>query len=125
MHEPIEQREALWTRFLETWPLASLGSMTLEQYNQAGIDNSFCRWLEKHTESLGSIWGGSALKFGIYSRANTSKEATEQAGVITNNEYAWYSKYGAKAAEASPRCEPWWYKLLVPHRLAGWMILRG
>lgn len=100
MHESIEQREALWTRFLETWPLASLSSMTLEQYNQAGVDNSFCRWLEKHTESLGSIWGGSALKFGIYSRSNTSKEATEQVGVISDNEYAWYSKYGATAAEA-------------------------
>jgi len=52
MNEPIAEREALWTQFLERWPLESLRQMSLEEYNQAGSDDHFCRWLEKHTESL-------------------------------------------------------------------------
>lgn len=93
MHEPIEQREALWDKFLQRWPLEQLPSMTLPAYNQAGSDDSFCRWLEKHLESLGSIWGGSSLKFGIYSRANTEKDPSGQNGVMANGRYAWYSRY--------------------------------
>lgn len=57
MHEPIEQREELWDRFLQRWPLEQLPSMTLPAYNQAGSDDSFCRWLEKHLES----WGRSGV----------------------------------------------------------------
>lgn len=94
MNEPIGQREALWDKFLQRWPLEQLSSMTLPAYNQAGSDDSFCRWLEKHLESLGSIWGGSSLKFGIYSRANTEKDPSGQNGVTANGRYAWYSRYG-------------------------------
>src|SRR5690606_27188323 len=94
MNEPIEEREALWDKFLRRWPLDQLTTLTLEAYNQAGSDDSFCRWLEKHLESLGSIWGGSSLKFGIYSRANTEKDPSGQKGVTANGRYAWYSRYG-------------------------------
>lgn len=94
MNEPIEEREALWDKFLRRWPLDQLTTLTLEDYNQVGADDSFCRWLEKHLESLGSIWGGSSLKFGIYSRANTEKDPSGQNGVTANGRYAWYSRYG-------------------------------
>lgn len=100
MHEPIEQREALWDNFLQRWPLKQLAAMTIETYNQAGSDDSFCRWLEKHTESLGSIWGGSSLKFGIYSRANSKKDPSSQNGVTSNERYAWYTRYGQSEEEA-------------------------
>lgn len=103
MHEPIEQREELWDRFLQRWPLEQLPSMTLPAYNQAGSDDSFCRWLEKHLESLGSIWGGSSLKFGIYSRANTEKDPSGQNGVTANGRYAWYSRYGQSEEVAFAR----------------------
>lgn len=103
MHEPIEQREELWDRFLQRWPLEQLPNMTLPAYNQAGSDDSFCRWLEKHLESLGSIWGGSSLKFGIYSRANTEKDPSGQNGVTANGRYAWYSRYGQSEEVAFAR----------------------
>ncbi|MGD9585259.1 MAG: McrB family protein [Brachymonas sp.] len=96
-----DEREALWTQFLARWPLELLSQMTLQQYNQAGDDDHFCRWLEKHTEALGSIWGGSSLKFGIYSRSGTaSKEPSAQKGVLQDAHYGWYAKYGATPDEA-------------------------
>lgn len=103
MNEPLEEREALWDKFLKLWPLEQLSVMTLQSYNQAGSDDSFCRWLEKHLESLGSIWGGSSLKFGIYSRANTEKDPSGQNGVTANARYAWYSRYGQSEEEAFAR----------------------
>lgn len=103
MNEPIGERESLWDKFLQRWPLEQLPNMTLHAYNQAGADDSFCRWLEKHLESLGSIWGGSSLKFGIYSRANTEKDPAGQNGVTANERYAWYSRYGQSEDEAFAR----------------------
>lgn len=103
MNEPIEEREALWDKFLRRWPLDQLTTLTLEDYNQVGADDSFCRWLEKHLESLGSIWGGSSLKFGIYSRANTGKDPSGQNGVTANGRYAWYSRYGQSEEVAFAR----------------------
>lgn len=103
MLEPIDQREALWDSFLQRWPLEQLPSMTLPAYNQAGSDDSFCRWLEKHLESLGSIWGGSSLKFGIYSRANSEKDPSGQNGVTANERYAWYTRYGQSEEQAFAR----------------------
>lgn len=102
LNEPTaDEREALWTQFLARWPLERLSEMTLLQYNQAGDDDHFCRWLEKHTEALGSIWGGSSLKFGIYSRSGTaSKEPSAQKGVLQDVHYGWYAKYGATPDEA-------------------------
>lgn len=52
--------------FLHTFPLNSLQGMTLEQYTNLNKDDSFCYWLESLTYELGSIWGGSSYKFGIY-----------------------------------------------------------
>lgn len=98
MNEPIAEREALWTQFLERWPLESLRQMTLEQYNQTGSDDHFCRWLEKHTESLGSIWGGSSFKFGVFSRLD-KKDKSNPHRVFTD-EHAWLKKYGSSAEQA-------------------------
>ena len=68
MNEPVEEREALWDKFLQRWPLESLAGMTLEQYSRTGDQDCFVYWLELLTESLGSIWGGSAFKLGVDSR---------------------------------------------------------
>ncbi|MBH9577856.1 AAA family ATPase [Inhella proteolytica] len=97
----LADRETLWTQFLQRWPLDKLAGMTLRDYNQAGEDDHFCRWLEKRTETLGSIWGGSSLKFGIYSRSSSAtKEPSAQKGVMQDEHYGWYAKYGRTAEEA-------------------------
>jgi 5-methylcytosine-specific restriction endonuclease McrBC GTP-binding regulatory subunit McrB len=89
-----QQRE-----FLEAWPLEKLKEMTLEEYTNLNRDNSFCYWLEKRTEKTGSIWGGSAYKFGIYRKRNTTKEDKRE-NTMTDGEYAWYSKFGRNAEDA-------------------------
>ena len=66
--------EALWDKFLDRWPLEKLGQITLQEYSEAGNNDSFTNWLESITENLGSIWGGSAFKFGVYSRDDLSEK---------------------------------------------------
>lgn len=98
MNEPVAEREALWDQFLQRWPLEALRDMTLEQYSQAGTDDYFCRWLEKHTESLGSIWGGSSFKFGVFSRLDKQEKTSPHHEF--SEHYAWLKKYGASAEQA-------------------------
>jgi len=54
-------QQELWDNFLTTWPLAKIQSMSLSEYTNLNRSDSFCYWLEKKTESLGSIWGGSSV----------------------------------------------------------------
>lgn len=89
---------ALWNSFLGRWPLEKLESMTLSEYTRVIGDtkegDSFTYWLESKTEDIGSIWGGSSFKFGIYERGNRIPK-TNSRGRIYGSEYAWYDKYGA------------------------------
>jgi 5-methylcytosine-specific restriction protein B len=99
----ISEREKLWDRFLQRWPLEALHEITLRDYTLAGDADCFTYgWLEQTTENLGSIWGGSAFKFGIYSRKNHI-EKSSGAGRSYSSEYGWYSKYGTTAEEAFER----------------------
>lgn len=98
MHEPIPERDVLWDSFLSRWPLQELQDMTLEEYTQAGDNDCFTYWLEARTESLGSIWGGSAFKFGIYGRKDHTQKTGD--GVAYGTDYAWATKYGNTPAEA-------------------------
>ncbi len=91
-----EQYELLES-FLNEWPISRLESMTLDEYTNLDKETSFCYWLEKRTEDLGSIWGGSAYKFGIYKRKNTDKDVNRQ-GYQTDGEYAWVTKYDGNSA---------------------------
>ena len=71
-----QQQEQLWDEFLVAWPPERVAAMTLEEYCKAGSTDTFISWLEIRTEKMGSIWGGSAFKFGIYHRNDTvSKES--------------------------------------------------
>lgn len=89
----------LWDSFLAEWPIERLISMTLDEYGRAGDDRSFIRWLESRLSEMGSIWGGSGFKFGIYGRkAEDQKES--KAGRSYSDEYGWYSKCGSTADEA-------------------------
>jgi 5-methylcytosine-specific restriction enzyme B len=102
MNEPIGEREALWNDFLTTWPIARLEKMTLPEYSRAGDKDCFTYWLESRTEGLGSIWGGSAFKFGIYGRKDHTPKPSGE-GVMYGTEYAWAEKYGATPEEAFAR----------------------
>ncbi len=89
----------LWSDFLEVWPTDRVRSMSLEQYTNPNRDDAFIYWLEKKTEGLGSIWGGSAFKFGIFRRDKKDPKAPK-GGRIWGDEYAWMDKYGETAEVA-------------------------
>lgn len=94
---------ALWDAFIARWPLNTLNALTLEEYTQvkggkAGGD-SFTYWLESKTEEVGSIWGGSAFKFGIYHRNNSEPKEGGRGRIYTDS-YAWYEQYGSSTEEA-------------------------
>ena len=84
--------------FLRTWPLERVKEMTIEEYTNLNKKDSFCYWLESITQDLGSIWGGSAFKFGIYKRKDTKREFERNA--LSDGEYAWLTKYGKTRDEA-------------------------
>jgi 5-methylcytosine-specific restriction endonuclease McrBC GTP-binding regulatory subunit McrB len=84
--------------FLKEWPLSRIQNMTLQEYTNLE-KTSFCYWLEAITTDVGSIWGGSAYKFGIYKRRDTSTTITVD-NRITDGEYAWFQKYGTTREEA-------------------------
>ena len=89
----------LWSEFLAAWPPQRVEQMTLEEYTNPDKDDAFIYWVEARLEQLGSIWGSSAFKFGIYYRANTEvKEAGR--GLIYGEKYAWRAKYGKTEQEA-------------------------
>jgi len=89
----------VWDDFLQAWPPTRLESMTLAEYSTAGDQGCFIYWLEAKTGDLGSIWGGSAFKFGIFNRKSI-EEKEDAAGRAYTDEYAWYSKYGETPPEA-------------------------
>lgn len=99
MNEPTAERDAIWDEFLARWPLEKLADMKLEEYTKAGDKNCFTYWLESRTDGLGSIWGGSAFKFGIFGRKDHTDKPSE-GGVAYGPEYAWATKYGSTAEQA-------------------------
>ncbi|MBI5695298.1 MAG: hypothetical protein HZC51_06080 [Nitrospirae bacterium] len=71
-----EEAKSLFKEFLKVWPVERVRSMTLEEYTSAGSKDTFTYWIESRLDKLGSIWGGSAFKFGVFSRQDkTPNEA--------------------------------------------------
>lgn len=91
-------RRSLYNQFLQQFPIESLGNMTLEEYSNLNKDNSFCYWLESKTYDLGSIWGGSAYKFGIFKFDKTPKQDNPKYSHDEN--YSWSSRLGNTSEEA-------------------------
>jgi 5-methylcytosine-specific restriction protein B len=85
--------------FLKEWPIQRIENISLDEYSNSDRDSGFIYWLEKRTEHTGSIWGGSAFKFGIYRRKNL-ETFHEKKMVKTDGVYAWLSKYGSTREEA-------------------------
>lgn len=89
----------LWDEFLSVWPSSRLASMSLDEYSQAGSKDSFTYWIESRLDEQGSIWGGSAFKFGVYSRRDTDdKESGDK--LSYSDTHGWYSSLGGTAEEA-------------------------
>ncbi|HGN1363221.1 McrB family protein [Achromobacter xylosoxidans] len=90
---------ALWDEFLSVWPVTRLTTMTLGEYSQVGSKDSFTYWIESHLDELGSIWGGSSFKFGVFSRKDTEDKKSD-AKLSYSDTHGWYSSLGATAEEA-------------------------
>lgn len=95
----FQTQYALWDEFLTVWPASRLATMTLDEYTQAGSKDSFTYWVESGLDELGSIWGGSAFKFGVFSRKDTEDKKSD-AKLSYSDTHGWYSTLGATAEEA-------------------------
>ena len=90
-----DERYVLWRRFLEKWPDTIIASLTLDDYTSfGGARDSFCNWIESRTQKLGSIWGGSAYKFGVFAR-DPRKQQIDDSTHGSNEKYGWYKCYGS------------------------------
>lgn len=87
-----EEHYKLKEAFLQEWPLSRIKQLTLEEYTNLD-KTSFCYWLEAKTYNLGSFWGGSSYKFGIYKKRNLQTVVTKEQ-YQDDGEYAWSKKYG-------------------------------
>jgi 5-methylcytosine-specific restriction endonuclease McrBC GTP-binding regulatory subunit McrB len=97
--DDFQQQYQLWDEFLQVWPRERLSTMSLEDYTQAGSKNSFTFWIESRLDKMGSIWGGSAFKFGIFSRRNTEQK-TSGAKLCYSETHGWLAALGQTAEEA-------------------------
>ncbi|MBK9240534.1 MAG: AAA family ATPase [Acidobacteria bacterium] len=93
------QLEETWDAFLAEWPIARLRRMTLQEYTAVGEGRTFTAWMERRLDKLGSIWGGSSFKFGIFSRKDKTPK-TGGGGDSYTDDYGWYTKYGASPETA-------------------------
>lgn len=95
----FEEQYKLWDQFLTMWPASRLATMTLDDHSQAGSKESFTYWIESRLDKLGSIWGGSSFKFGVFSRKNTEDKQSD-AKLSYSDTHGWYSSLGGSAQEA-------------------------
>ena len=95
----FQKQYALWDDFLATWPAARLATMTLSEYSQAGSKDSFTYWIESRLDELGSIWGGSAFKFGVFSRKDIGDKKSD-VKLSYSDTHGWYSSLGTTVESA-------------------------
>jgi len=95
----FQKQYALWDEFLSAWPAARLATMTLDEYTQAGSKDSFTYWIESRLDELGSIWGGSSFKFGVFSRKDTEDKKSD-AKLSYSDTHGRYSSLGTTAQDA-------------------------
>lgn len=103
-NEKSSKQYAIWDEFLKKWPISKIKDMTLEEYTSlidGDREHSFCTWLESDTTDLGSIWGGSAFKFGIFARKDETEKLSNEKHRY-NDKYAWLNKYGTNQGDAFP-----------------------
>jgi len=91
--------QTVWDAFLAEWPLERLRVMTLPEYTAVGQSHTFTAWIESRLDKMGSIWGGSSFKFGIFSRKDKTPK-TNTASDSYSQDYAWYTKYASTPEDA-------------------------
>ena len=91
------ERIQRYNSFQERFPIEKLEEMTLEEYTNLDRSDSFCYWIESRTGSLGSFWGGSSFKFGIYRYKNRPSDTR----VVSDDKYAWYRLLKAETAQVA------------------------
>jgi 5-methylcytosine-specific restriction endonuclease McrBC GTP-binding regulatory subunit McrB len=94
-----EELYKLKVDFLKEWPIDRLKTMTIEEYTNLE-KTSFCYSLESKTTAIGSIWGGSSYKFGIFKRRDTDSENHDGVKAMSDGIYGWYGKYGSTRDDA-------------------------
>lgn len=103
MKKKLQEMLDGFLNFQEVWTLEKVKNMTLEEYTNIKKDNpnrdDFTFWIESKLDNLGSIWGGSAFKFGIY-RRNDESQKESSSGRLYSQNYAWIAKYGNNENEA-------------------------
>lgn len=92
-----DDRHEILEAFLREFPLDYLPKMPIEKYTNLNRSDSFCYWVESKTDGLGSIWGGSSYKFGIYMYRNTP--TGNQTGKGHDDTYAWFDRFGNSAED--------------------------
>lgn len=92
----FQKQYALWDEFLSVWPASRLATMTLDEYSQAGSKDTFTYWIESGLDELGSIWGGSSFKFGVFSRKDTEDKKSDTK-LSYSDIHGWYSSLGTTA----------------------------
>lgn len=97
--ESYNDRYKLWDEFLEEWPLSRLSEMTLDEYIKTGSQETFTYWIESRLDKLGSIWGGSAFKFGVFSREGSEPKENSKRDSYSST-HGWYTALGDSAEEA-------------------------
>lgn len=105
--------EKIFKEFQERWSLEKVKKMELKDYTGIGGTNrdDFAYWIESKLDKLGSIWGGSGFKFGIYKRnVNDVKENGQ--GLIYEKDYAWSAKYGNTKEEAFDKIKSYIIKII-------------
>jgi 5-methylcytosine-specific restriction endonuclease McrBC GTP-binding regulatory subunit McrB len=95
----IEKLYKTWDDFLIRWPISAVETMKLDEYTGLEDKETFTYWLEHRLIEYGSIRGGSAYKFGVFRKADTSKDHPTKS-YISDDKYAWHEKFGATSAEA-------------------------
>ena len=95
----IQEKIELYNSFRQEWPISRLYTMTLDEYSKIGDKHTFTYWLESRLDQLGSIWGGSSFKFGIFNR-NEQTPKRKDTGACYSDKYAWNSKYGSNESQA-------------------------
>lgn len=91
------ERIQRYNSFQERFPIEKLEEMTLEEYTNLDRSDSFCYWIESRTGSLGSFWGGSSFKFGIYRYRNRPSDTR----VVSDDKYAWYKLLESETAQVA------------------------
>lgn len=83
-----------WQEFLDRWTIENIEQMSLDEYTNLDRNDSFTYWLERKTENVLGIGGGSSYKFGVFRRGSANTGGDLKSSQFGDEEYGWYLKYG-------------------------------